>query len=80
LIYKSLDELVFAMQEKEKQIPIDRAELYKTVHIRSDGSPINPDAAEKIVSHNLDLNVRILIQNIILCCILSEANGGDWTE
>ncbi|KAB1213820.1 hypothetical protein CJ030_MR5G017083 [Morella rubra] len=34
--------------EKEKQVPINRADLYKTVHMRSDGSPINPDVAEKI--------------------------------
>ncbi|KAB1206006.1 hypothetical protein CJ030_MR7G009235 [Morella rubra] len=34
--------------EKEKQVPIDRAELYKAVHSRSDGSPMNPDVAEKI--------------------------------
>ncbi|KAB1204727.1 hypothetical protein CJ030_MR8G012799 [Morella rubra] len=36
--------------EKEKQVPIDRAELYKAVHIRSDGSPINPNVAEKIAN------------------------------
>ena len=68
------------MQEKEKQVPINRAELYKAVHMRFDGSPINPDVAEKIVCHyyiNFDLNVRILIQNLIVCCILLEANGGD---
>ncbi|KAB1226569.1 hypothetical protein CJ030_MR1G016571 [Morella rubra] len=35
--------------EKEKQVPINRADLYKTVHMRSDGSPINPDVAEKIL-------------------------------
>ncbi|KAB1219736.1 hypothetical protein CJ030_MR3G005745 [Morella rubra] len=34
--------------EKEKQVPINRADLYKAVHMRSDGSPINPDVAEKI--------------------------------
>ncbi|KAB1215585.1 hypothetical protein CJ030_MR4G007968 [Morella rubra] len=34
--------------EKEKQVIIDRAELYKAVHSRSDGSPMNPDVAEKI--------------------------------
>ncbi|KAB1215352.1 hypothetical protein CJ030_MR4G026986 [Morella rubra] len=34
--------------EKEKQVPIDRAELYKAVHSRFDGSPMNPDVAEKI--------------------------------
>ncbi|KAB1200959.1 hypothetical protein CJ030_MR0G005508 [Morella rubra] len=36
--------------EKEKQVPINRADLYKTVHMRSDGSPINPDVAEKIAN------------------------------
>ncbi|KAB1227220.1 hypothetical protein CJ030_MR1G022640 [Morella rubra] len=35
-------------KEKEKQVPINRADLYKTVHMRSDGSPINPDVVEKI--------------------------------
>ncbi|KAB1216171.1 hypothetical protein CJ030_MR4G011988 [Morella rubra] len=35
-------------KEKEKQVPIDRAELYKAVHSRFDGSPMNPDVAEKI--------------------------------
>ena len=44
-------EFVFVMQEKEKQVPINRADLYKAVHMRSDGSPINPDIAEKIVCH-----------------------------
>ncbi|KAB1202392.1 hypothetical protein CJ030_MR8G020189 [Morella rubra] len=34
--------------EKEKQVPINRADLYKAVHMRFDGSPINPDVAEKI--------------------------------
>ncbi|KAB1223520.1 hypothetical protein CJ030_MR2G011255 [Morella rubra] len=34
--------------EKEKQVPINRADLYKAVHMRSDGSPINPDVAKKI--------------------------------
>ncbi|KAB1209952.1 hypothetical protein CJ030_MR6G020070 [Morella rubra] len=34
--------------EKEKQVIIDRAELYKAVHSRSDGSPMNPDVADKI--------------------------------
>ncbi|KAB1209740.1 hypothetical protein CJ030_MR6G001841 [Morella rubra] len=37
--------------EKEKQVPIDRAELYKAVHSRSDGSPMNPDVAEKIFTN-----------------------------
>ena len=44
-------EFVFVMQEKEKQVPINRADLYKAVHMRSDESPINPDVAEKIVCH-----------------------------
>ncbi|KAB1205852.1 hypothetical protein CJ030_MR7G027963 [Morella rubra] len=34
--------------EKEKQVPIDRTELYKAVYSCSDGSPMNPDVAEKI--------------------------------
>ncbi|KAB1211833.1 hypothetical protein CJ030_MR5G010038 [Morella rubra] len=34
--------------EKEKQVAIDRAVLYKAVHSRSDGTPMNADAAEKI--------------------------------
>ncbi|KAB1205672.1 hypothetical protein CJ030_MR7G017844 [Morella rubra] len=34
--------------EKEKQIAIDRTVLYKTVHSRSYGTPMNVDAAEKI--------------------------------
>ncbi|KAB1219244.1 hypothetical protein CJ030_MR3G001273 [Morella rubra] len=34
--------------EKEKQVPIDQAELYKAVHSRSDRSPMNPGVVEKI--------------------------------
>ncbi|KAB1202825.1 hypothetical protein CJ030_MR8G024938 [Morella rubra] len=34
--------------EKEKQVAIDRAVLYKAVHSHFDGTPMNVDAAEKI--------------------------------
>ncbi|KAB1202997.1 hypothetical protein CJ030_MR8G024582 [Morella rubra] len=40
--------------EKEKQVPINRADLYKVVHSRSDGSPMNPDVAEKIKFTNFE--------------------------
>ncbi|KAB1209690.1 hypothetical protein CJ030_MR6G028552 [Morella rubra] len=34
--------------KKRNKFQINRAELYKAVHSRSDGSPINPDVAKKI--------------------------------